>query len=139
MLTEPQPATAFVTESLRPFEVTEGFKPGVQLFQEGEEPRGIYFVHSGDVELVYSSRTGSAKPLRRVEPGSFLGLSCVVSNRKHDCSATVRSEARIGMVPREEFQRLLDERPDLWMTVLQIISGDINSCWQCMRSLNSKC
>lgn len=139
MLTEPQPATVLVTETLRPLEVTQHFKPGTQLFAEGEDPRGIYFVHSGDVELIYSSRTGSAKPLRRVQPGAFLGLSCVVSNRRHDCSATVRSEASIGMVSKTEFQRLLEEKPDLWLTVLQIISGDISSCWQCMRSMNAKC
>ncbi len=131
-------STPFVAETLAPFERTEQVPPGQPLFREGDAPRGVYVLHDGEVDLVFSSRTGEAKALRVAAPGQILGLSCIVSQRPHDCSATARSAARVGFIDREEFQRLLDRNPNLWITVLQMLSTDINACWDCMRSL-TKC
>jgi CRP-like cAMP-binding protein len=131
-------ASTLVSDVLRKFENVQRVKPGTVLFREGEEARGIYYVRSGAVELVYASRTGDAKPLRAIEPGTILGLSCVVSNKRHDCSATAKSAAEIGFVERDELQKLLSEKPDTWLAVLQLISSEVSSCWECMRSL-TKC
>jgi CRP-like cAMP-binding protein len=124
-----------MSTALEQFEVAQKVQPGTLLYREGELPKGVYVVRSGDVELFYASRAGDSKPLRTVEPGTILGLSCVVSNKRHDCTATTRSDAEIGFIGREDLQRLLTEKPDLWLTVLQLISSEISSCWQCMKSL----
>jgi CRP-like cAMP-binding protein len=131
-----QTASPFVTETLAPHETTESVPSGKLLFREGDEPRGVYFLHSGEVDLVFSSRTGDAKALRVAEPGQLLGLSCVVSHRPHDCSATTKEPAIVGFIEKDEFQKLLEEKPALWLTVLQMISTDINACWDCMRTLS---
>jgi CRP-like cAMP-binding protein len=128
----------FVTDVLAPLERSSRIDAGDVLFREGEEPRGVYFVHDGRFDLVFSSRAGEAKPLRTADTGQILGLSCIVSNRPHDCSATAKSEATVGFIPKDDFQKVLDTNPQLWMTVLQMISSDISACWDCMRSLG-KC
>jgi CRP-like cAMP-binding protein len=87
------------------------------------------------LDLVFSSRTGEAKALRVAEPGQILGLSCVIANKPHDCSATAKNAATVGFIDKEEFQKLLEEQPGLWITVLQMLSNDINACWNCMRTL----
>jgi CRP-like cAMP-binding protein len=130
--TTPPPAVA---EALAPFETKERFGPGRTLFREGEEPLGVYFLHEGEVDLVFASRLGNSKPLRVASPGQILGLSCVVSNKPHDCSATSRSNATVGFIDKDRFTALLQERPALWLTVLQTISSDIAACWDCMRAL----
>jgi len=120
---------------LAPFEEVQSVARGQILFREGEEPLGVFFLHSGQVDLVFASETGDSKTLRVACDGQILGLSSVVSRRPHDCTATAKSGATVGFIPRAVFQRLLDEQPTLWLNVLQFISADVNACWDCMRTL----
>ena len=124
-----------VASALSPHEKTQAFARGEVLFREGDEPRGVYFLHSGQVDLVFASKHGDAKSLRTADDGQILGLSSVVSRRAYDCTATARTAAVAGFIPSDVFQRLLDEQPALWFTVLQLISADVNACWDCMRAL----
>jgi CRP/FNR family transcriptional regulator len=126
-----------VLQSLAPYEGIETWPAAIELFREGEDPAGVYVLLSGDVDLVFTSRAGVVKPLRLAGPGQILGLSCIVSGRAHDCSATTRTSAVTGFIPKQEFLKLLDENPPLWFSVLQMISSEINSCYDCMRTLSA--
>lgn len=126
-----------VLQSLAPYELIETWPAGIVLFRESEDPAGVYVLLSGDVDLVFASRAGVVKPLRIAGAGQILGLSCVVSGRAHDCSATTRTSAVTGFIPKTSFLKLLDENPPLWFSVLQMISSEINSCYDCMRTLSA--
>lgn len=124
-----------VIRTLAPYETLETWSPRVTLFREGDPPKGIYFVHAGEVDLSFSARNGDAKALLIAEPGQILGLSAVVGGRPHDSSAIARTPTVAGFVDKQRFLGLLDENPALWFSVLRMISSDINSCWDCMRHL----
>jgi CRP/FNR family cyclic AMP-dependent transcriptional regulator len=119
--------------NLATYELVEGWPAGKVLFREGEQPRGVYVVHSGQVDLLYRS-----KSLQIVGPGQILGLSAVVSARPHDSSATARTPIVAGFIEKERFLSLLDQLPSLWFSVLQMLSTDVNSSYDCMRSLNAR-
>lgn len=129
-------AQSIVAEAVAPHERIEVWPPGQQLFHEGDQVAGVYLLHSGEVDICCSSpRSGEAKSLFVVQAGEILGLSCIVGNRPHDCSATTRSSCITGFVQTNQFLKVLDEKPDLWLSVLRMISSNINSCWDCMRSM----
>ena len=132
------PATSNVTRGLAAYEIVEGWPAGKILFREGEQPRGIYVVHSGEADLLFSAKAGSSKPLLVMGPGQLLGLSAVVSGRPHDASATARTPLVTGFIEKERFLALLDQLPALWFSVLQMLSSDINACYDCMRALNAR-
>jgi CRP/FNR family transcriptional regulator len=113
----------------------EHYPAGKVIFRDGEEPRGIYILQSGQVDLIYSSRNGYTKPLRIAAEGQILGVSDVVARRSHDCTATCRTNVEAGFIPRDEFLRVLDTNPAVWFRVLQLLSEDVNSCYDCMRSI----
>jgi CRP-like cAMP-binding protein len=108
---------------------------GETLVREGETPTGVHVLHAGDVELVFAPRAGEPKPLRVVNPGRILGLSSVVMQHPHDCSAVARTECEVGFVEREEFLRSLEKTPAIWLSVLRMLSNDVNSVYDDMRSL----
>jgi len=108
---------------------------GETLFIEGEVPAGVYVLHAGDVELVFAPREGEPKPLRVVNPGRILGLSSVVMQHPHDCSAIARTECEVGFVEREEFLRSLEKTPAIWLSVLRMLSTDVNAVYDDMRAL----
>ena len=121
-----------VADSLEAYEKIETWPAGKVLFREGAEPVGVYFLHSGDVDLSFSS-----KPLLSAHAGEILGLTSVMSGHAHDSTAVTRSTCVTGFVEMNQFLRLLDEKPALWLTVLRLISSNINQCWDCMRSLSA--
>lgn len=116
-------------------ETLQRFEPGEVLFRDGEEPLGVFVLHEGLVDLVFSSRAGNVKPLRIAEPGHLLGLSAVVGAIPHDCSATARTACMVGFIDRKTFLRALEEQPDIWLNVLRLLSSDINAVYDDMRAL----
>jgi CRP-like cAMP-binding protein len=126
-----------IADTLSEHETLERYGEGKVLFREGDEPRGVYILRSGQVDLVFSGRKGATKPLRVAEEGTILGLSCVVSRRRHDCSATTRTPCELGFVERDAFLRQIDHSPTVWFSVLQLLSQDVNSCYDCMRTITA--
>lgn len=123
-------AAELVTHQRRP--------PGELLFMEGNEPTGIYILHSGIVELFFAARDRNAKRLRIAEPGHILGLSAVVTHRSQDCSAITLTECEVGFIDRDEFLQALEEKPDVWFSILAILSRDVNAVYDDMRALSAR-
>ena len=110
---------------------------GETLFREGEQPRGVYVVHSGKLELLFSSRNG-AKPLREAQPGQILGLTSVVTRREHDCTATADEPCEVAFIERDDFLRALDDSPAVWFSVLHVLSNEVNAVYDDMRALAAR-
>lgn len=124
-------------EHLASLEHIQRWPAGKTLFVEGEQPRGVYVIHSGEVEIVFSSRSGVRKPLRVAGRGEVLGLGDAVSNREHDCTATTRTTVRVGFIPLSDLSRMLDQMPELWLSIARMLSTDLNACWASMRSIGA--
>ena len=105
------------------------------LFHEGDDADGVFVLHAGEVDLLFSPRNGEPKALRHAEPGQILGLSCVVTGRRHDCTAIARTNCRTSFVGRDDFLRKLDECPAVWFSVLRFLSSDVNAAYEDMRAL----
>ena len=121
------PTTDAMSNVLTELQTIERWPAGRVLFREGEEPKGIYFLLSGQIDLIFSARNGYAKPLRVAEEGHILGLSAIVSQRKHDYSATTRTPCEIGFVDCKQFLDFVDHRPAVWFNVLQLLSEDFQA------------
>jgi CRP-like cAMP-binding protein len=118
---------ASVIESpLAKFESLLSFQPGDELFREGEPACGIFVLHSGLVDLLFAAANGNVKPLRVASPGQILGLSAVISNHDHDCTARARTLCRAGFIDGEDLHRLLDDQPEVWFSVLSLLSSDVD-------------
>lgn len=108
---------------------------GAVLFREGDAPRGVYIVHSGAVDLVFSARNGMTRPLQSAGEGQIVGLSSVVSRRPHDATAVVCVPSELGYVEGKKLMDLLERDPGIWFGVLQFLSHDVSSCWESMRQI----
>ncbi len=115
-------------------EQIERWPAGEVIFREGEQPRGVFILYSGTVDLVFSARNGFKKTLRTAVPPEIVGLSDAVSNMPHTCTATIQANSTIGFVPIEALRRQLDETPELWFTIAKYLSADVESCWADMRT-----
>lgn len=98
-------------------------------------PAGVYSLYSGQVDLLFAARNGDMRPLRVAGSGQILGLSAVLMRRPHDCSAITRVPCEVGFIPRDEFLRVLEEHPEVWFSVLRLLSNDVNAVYDDMRAL----
>ena len=114
-------------------EQVERWSAGEVIFREGDQPRGIFVLYSGTVDLIFAARSGISRSLRTATAGEIVGLGDAISDRCHDCTATTRSGARIGFVPIEALRRQLQETPALWFTVVRFLSTDLESSWATLR------
>ena len=129
---------SIIETSLADHETLVRFRPGETLFREGDEPQGVYVLHSGSVQLLFASKNGSAKPLREAQPGQILGLSCVVTQRPHDCTATAAEPSEVAFISRDEFLRTLDDSPAVWFSVLRVLSSEVNAAYDDMRVMAAR-
>ncbi len=51
----------------------EWFPPGIYILEQGEPPRSLYLILSGDVEVAQESPDGTVRLLKRMGPGDFFG------------------------------------------------------------------
>ena len=63
------------------------YPEGAVLFLEGQAPRGIFMLCTGQVKVSLSDRDGKTIILRIVEPGEVLGLSATVSAKPYELTA----------------------------------------------------
>ena len=129
---------SIIETALADVETLLRFKTGETIFREGEKPCGVYIVQSGKVDLLFSARNGNVKPLRVADEGQILGLSCVVMQKDHDCTATARTPCEIGFIDRDAFLGMLDESPAVWFSVLRLLSSDVNAVYDDMRALAAR-
>jgi CRP-like cAMP-binding protein len=126
--TLPQPLQEFAD-----LEKVESFAAESYLFIEGDASRGVFLIHSGKVDLMIAGKDGTNKMLRSAGPGTVLGLSSVLSGQPHETTAQALEPTRVGFIDREAFLTALHRSPEAWFAVLEMLSNDINTCYDLMR------
>jgi CRP-like cAMP-binding protein len=97
------------------------------LFYQGDDPVGVYIVHSGVVALTMRSRDGEAVLEMTAEPNSLLGLPAVVSNSRYSLSAMASRGAEVSFVPREEFSKMMLAEPGLAVLILKVLAAEVRT------------
>src|SRR6266496_3310235 len=126
-----------LTRALTECQTLQGRSAGEWLFREGEEPQGIYVLHSGAVDMLYSAAKGDPKPLRVAQAPQVLGVTELISGKRHNCSAMTRTTCLLGFVDKDRVLAMLDENSAAWFSVLEALSEDVDSCYASMRSLTA--
>ena len=108
------------------------FASGRVLFEEGEQPAGVYILHSGEVALT-TMLDGRKTRMRTASAGEILGLMAVISRRPHLSSAVAMSLCEVGFIEAAEFRSLIDDSPSVWFSVLRQLSQDVNASYDVIR------
>jgi CRP-like cAMP-binding protein len=97
------------------------------LFYQGDDPVGVYIVHSGVVALLMRSRDGDTVLEMTAEPNSLLGLPAVVSNSSYSLSAKAKAGAEVSFVPRELFSTMMLREPGLAVLILKVLAAEVRT------------
>ena len=87
------------------------FAKGEVIALEGASPAGVSAVISGEVKLVRQPRQGEESLLFICEPGFWFGEYAVLTGEKTLVSAIAKTKARLLVLPKREFDRIVEEEP----------------------------
>ena len=97
------------------------------LFNQGDGPRGLYILRSGEASLIMQSPSGTIVFSLRAPAGSLLGLSAVIDNEPYSLSAMVRKDSDVRFVSRNDFEELIQAEPSLYPSVLQVLAAELRA------------
>jgi len=79
--------------------------PGDMLFIEGTARKGIFFIYTGEVELVKKTRSGEEMHLAVFSKYDFLGEGSLMEDSPHSTSARALKETKVFVMETEFFNR----------------------------------
>ncbi len=122
-------------EELNRLRQTSFYPAGATLFVEGEPPRGIFLLCSGQAKLTADSREGKSITLRLVRAGQVLGLSSVVANNPYPVNAATVVPSQVSFIPRQQFLEFLRNYTEVSLRVAEHLSMELHKAWQQARQL----
>lgn len=84
-------------------------KKGEQLFKEKDDTKGLWLIRSGKIEISRMTADGWRQTLVVLPAGHFFGELSILENRKHVASATALEDSQLLLVPKEEFEKLVQQ------------------------------
>jgi len=103
--------------------------PGTRIVSQGESPEFFYVVQSGRVRVFRETRDRIRTELTELGPGSYFGEVALVTGQPRTASVEAAEECSLIKVSKEEFDRLLDQNPQLARHIIQqlanwLVAGD---------------
>lgn len=84
-------------------------KKGEQLFKEADDTKGLWLIHSGKIEISRITADGWRQTIVVLPAGHFFGELSILENRKHVASATALEDSELFLIPKEDFERMMEE------------------------------
>jgi signal transduction histidine kinase len=107
---------------LKSFALERTYKPGEDIFKEGDAGDGIYSVKNGLVEISGIVGENVRVSFSKVGPGEIFGEMAVLEDKPRSASATAREETTVYFLERVEMLKLVEKSPTFSLMLLREIS-----------------
>ena len=130
--------TAYLCDESKKLVHGKTYKSGETIYNEGECPKGIYFLEDGLVALTYISINGAESLLRVFTQGNIFGHRSLLASEAYHASAVTLKESRVLFVPKENAERVLRKNPELMMRVIKTMALDLKNAEIRLRDMTGK-
>jgi putative oxidoreductase len=102
---------------------------GTRIVSQGEAPEFFYVIQSGRVRVFRESVDRIQTNLTELSHGSYFGEVALVTGQARSASVEAMEDSTLIKVSKEEFDRLLDQNPQLARHIIQqlaswLVAGD---------------
>lgn len=126
------------SELLERIGVVRQLAAGENLFLEGDEPLGVFFVQTGRVDLSVANRVGKTRQVCMGAEGDVLGLSSSITGRPLDCRADVIEDATVLFVARGALLEFIQANPEAHLEIVKILSLDVGRCYEVLKCIDAE-
>lgn len=101
--------------------VLRRLEAGETLFWQDDEADALYGMVEGLVRIWVHGPDGKELTLNLMEPGDFFGEIALLDGLPRTATATSQGESRLIVIPRREFQTLLEGEPALARHLIELL------------------
>lgn len=101
------------------------FAKGEVIFEDGEFPKGVYFIKKGTAKLYKSGAYGKDQILRFIKEGDMIGYRSLLCGESFQATAEAMTELEANFVPADIFIHLLEVDSKLSYAMLQKIAYEL--------------
>ena len=110
--------------------ITESYKRGSIIYQEGNRMKGFYCVQSGIIKIYQTGFDGKEQIIRFAKPGDIIGYRSVVSNEPACTTTEVIEEATLCHIPTDNLLKLVRTNGNFAVELMKLTCkelGEANS------------
>jgi CRP/FNR family transcriptional regulator len=96
----------------------------VTIFNQGDQPQGIYCVASGHLLLTQSDLSGNETALRLATPGELIGHRSLFAEQAHAATARALTPCRVCFIPGAAVREILESNPAFALRLLRTVARD---------------
>jgi len=97
-------------------------KKAEPLFKEKDSTQGLWLIISGKIEISRVTADGWRQTLVVLPAGHFFGELSILENRKHVASAVALEDTELFLIPKEDFDRMMEEDCALALYIVKKIA-----------------
>lgn len=95
------------------------------IYKEGQRPRGVYFVLAGKVKIYKTNDEGKELITNIYADGDYFGYTPILEESNYKECAQVLEDAKIMLIPRDDFMQLMSTDLGIAKTFIKIITQNI--------------
>ena len=103
--------------------ITRKLDEGEVLMRRGEMGESLFMIHQGWVKIVTEDSKGDELIINKCGPGETIGEMALLDQAPRSATVISTTEAEVLELRRDDFQEILDQRPDLAMTLIRSFSS----------------
>ena len=112
--------------SLTQDRVANKYKKKQPIYNEGNHPNRLYYVLKGKVKAYKTNEDGKELVTDLFSPGDFLGYVALLEGAVYKDSAEALEETTLAIIPREEFDELLNNNAEVAKKFIQLLAKNIS-------------
>jgi CRP-like cAMP-binding protein len=93
------------------------------LFHKGDPGDALYVIRTGWVKIVTEDARGGELILNQCGPSDAIGEMALVDGQPRSASVIAQSSAEVLKLSRDDFLAILNERPELALSIIRNVSG----------------
>jgi CRP-like cAMP-binding protein len=98
-------------------------QPGQALFRKGDAGDALYIIDDGWLKIVTEDAQGGELVLNRCGPGEMIGEMSLLDEEPRSAGVVALKDADVLELRRDEFLDVLNQRPDLAISVIRDVSS----------------
>lgn len=102
---------------------TRSLAQGDVLMRRGEAGNSLFVINEGWFKIVTEDTQGGELIINKTAPGETLGEMALLDEAPRSATAIALTPARVLELKKDAFYEILDQRPDVALTVIRSLSG----------------
>jgi CRP/FNR family cyclic AMP-dependent transcriptional regulator len=114
---------------------TRFFSKGTVVVHEGELGQALFIIKSGSLKVYLNDDEGKEVVLSTLGPGEYFGELALIDHAARSASIAALEPSELLQVPKEAFQELLRQHPEVVHMVLRNLVGQVRRLSDNIRTL----